>query len=289
VSQRSSIPAAQEAFLRSIVAQPDDDTVRLVYADWLEEHDDAEQASFIRSSMELHVLPPDDPRRSALAAKLEETGEARGKDWLAAAGVPSANHLEPKFHRGCVEGIDCQSLKPLFEAAEMLFALFPIRELLFWWQYSWGLSAETLVQLADMPGLDRLRMLRLANYDSEVDPHGNSAKAWGEFFRSPRLANLRFLGVDACRLTDADVEAIADAPPLAALTTLTLEQNRFDVTGVRAVLQSPHLTRLTRLALGGNKVDSDGEGYEALLEELERRFPGQNPFGLFLEMEWFMH
>ncbi len=42
------IPDEQAALLAVIVAQPDDDTARLVYADWLQEHGDEEQAAFIR-------------------------------------------------------------------------------------------------------------------------------------------------------------------------------------------------------------------------------------------------
>lgn len=38
----------QAAFLRSIIENPDDLTPRLIYADWLAEHGDADQAEFIR-------------------------------------------------------------------------------------------------------------------------------------------------------------------------------------------------------------------------------------------------
>jgi uncharacterized protein (TIGR02996 family) len=36
------------AFMRRILAVPEDDNVRLVFADWLEEHDEADRAEFIR-------------------------------------------------------------------------------------------------------------------------------------------------------------------------------------------------------------------------------------------------
>lgn len=41
------------ALLRAICEQPDDDTVRLAFADWLEEHGEAERGEFIRLQMEL--------------------------------------------------------------------------------------------------------------------------------------------------------------------------------------------------------------------------------------------
>ena len=42
-----------EAFLAAVVADPDDDTVRLVAADWLDDHDDPDRAAFIRIQVEL--------------------------------------------------------------------------------------------------------------------------------------------------------------------------------------------------------------------------------------------
>jgi uncharacterized protein (TIGR02996 family) len=46
----------EAAFLAAIRAEPDDDTVRLVYADWLDEHGDAARAKFIRVQCERERL-----------------------------------------------------------------------------------------------------------------------------------------------------------------------------------------------------------------------------------------
>ena len=40
-------------FLRALLAQPDDDTLRLAMADWLDENDDPARAEFIRVQVEL--------------------------------------------------------------------------------------------------------------------------------------------------------------------------------------------------------------------------------------------
>lgn len=260
--------STQTALLREIAARPADDLPRLVYPDWLEENGDPEQGAFVRAA----VIDP-----------LRQPTEQQGKGWLAALGVPDANELDPHFHRGIVEGIECQSLSPLFEAAPVLFDRFPIRELLFWWQYRAGLTPNTLEKLAAMPGLDRLTSLRLANYDSPIAYEGDTAGPWRKFAACPRLAGLRFFGVDCARLTDADVEAIAASPALSGLHTLSLEQNTFTTAGVRALLTSPHFQNLKRLSLGGNER---GE-LEELRDELGERFRGTNPLDLFLEMEWF--
>ena len=54
------------AFLAAIVADPDDDTARLVAADFLEENGDADRAAFIRIQVEL--------------ARLEAAGEGKSLD-----------------------------------------------------------------------------------------------------------------------------------------------------------------------------------------------------------------
>jgi uncharacterized protein (TIGR02996 family) len=43
----------ERGFINAIIESPDDDTVRLVYADWLEEHGQAERAEFIRVQIDL--------------------------------------------------------------------------------------------------------------------------------------------------------------------------------------------------------------------------------------------
>jgi len=51
------------AFLRTIAANPDDDVSRLVFADWLDEHDQSERAEFIRAQIELATLSESNLRR----------------------------------------------------------------------------------------------------------------------------------------------------------------------------------------------------------------------------------
>ncbi len=54
-----------EAFLQAILEAPDDDTPRLIYADWLEEQDDP-RGEFIRVQCQLARLAQDDPGRPTL-------------------------------------------------------------------------------------------------------------------------------------------------------------------------------------------------------------------------------
>ena len=54
------------ALLAAIRAHPDEDTPRLAYADWLDEHGNADRAEFIRAQIAIAQLPDDDPRRCEL-------------------------------------------------------------------------------------------------------------------------------------------------------------------------------------------------------------------------------
>ncbi len=52
-------PAGWEPFLAAINADLDDDTARLVFADWLQENGDEPRAQFIRLQIELHRVHPE--------------------------------------------------------------------------------------------------------------------------------------------------------------------------------------------------------------------------------------
>jgi uncharacterized protein (TIGR02996 family) len=55
-----------DAFLRDIIASPDDDAPRLIYADWLDEHGAEARAELIRVQCERARLDAYDPRRQDL-------------------------------------------------------------------------------------------------------------------------------------------------------------------------------------------------------------------------------
>ncbi|HKB03054.1 MAG TPA: TIGR02996 domain-containing protein [Gemmataceae bacterium] len=61
----------RDAILEAIFAAPADDAPRLVYADWLDEHDYPEQATFVRRQIELFRTPVTDARWRERAAAVE--------------------------------------------------------------------------------------------------------------------------------------------------------------------------------------------------------------------------
>ena len=56
----------RDALLAAVIARPEDDLPRLVFADWLEEHGESDRAAFIRAQIAAESLPPGDLDRAAL-------------------------------------------------------------------------------------------------------------------------------------------------------------------------------------------------------------------------------
>jgi uncharacterized protein (TIGR02996 family) len=67
-----------DALYAAVCAAPDDDTPRLVLADWLDEHDDPHRAAYMRTEVQLHRLGENDPHASACFGAFFAMGEY---DW----------------------------------------------------------------------------------------------------------------------------------------------------------------------------------------------------------------
>ncbi len=93
---------SHEAFLRTIIAQPDDDLPRLVYADWLDENDDPARAEFIRVQCELAHLPDDAERRPMLEDREHELLSEHEPAWL---GSDLIGLQEWEFQRGFLHSV----------------------------------------------------------------------------------------------------------------------------------------------------------------------------------------
>src|SRR6516165_5845774 len=71
----------EDAFLHDILAHPDDDAPRLIYADWLEEHNNP-RGEFIRVQCALARLDDEDPRRWPLEQREGELLQQYEQQWL---------------------------------------------------------------------------------------------------------------------------------------------------------------------------------------------------------------
>jgi uncharacterized protein (TIGR02996 family) len=230
----ASSQRTNEHMVRHIIENPDDITARLVYADWLDEHDNP-RGEFIRVQCRLAELAEDESERPALEAREKELWAAHGKTWRKEA--PAWPHIV-RFRRGFAEEVQCPP-KAFLKQGAGLFRRAPIISL------TLRVAEDHLAALAACPLLAHLRSLRLWEFSAELAA-------------SPHLANLTCLDLAGAQVGDAVCEAIAASPHLARLTRLHLNGNRLGDHGVSALARSPHLSNLNTLILGANPFGPEG-------------------------------
>ncbi len=248
----------ENAFLEAIREEPEDDGLRLIFADWLEEHSDP-RGQFIRTQIMLATGFEQDgkqPLTPARRAELEKTErkllDEYGKDWEHPLRELGATAVQ--FRRGLAEGIDISAVD-FVANAQRLFEQAPLRSL--------GIFSETEGQsppprdpgwvddVAASPHLARLTKLDLSG--NRIGNDGARALA-----RSPYLAALTTLDLSGNYISAAGAQFLAASPHLASLTTLSLSGNHIMAAGAQFLATSPHLARLKTLSLGGNLLGNDG-------------------------------
>jgi uncharacterized protein (TIGR02996 family) len=234
--KRSASP--EDAFLQDIIAHPDDDTPRLVFADWLDEHDQALRAEFIRLQCRLAATGEDDPERDALLQREEEllpasTDEVRWQpswpSWMAREGQ--------SFRRGFPAGVSLTGTQ-LLRYADKLFRSAPLEDVRL--RAVGGRLGEVLAS----PHLRSVRSLGLREDLTVGDLRALAA--------CPHLNRLERLELPRAGLLREELVILAKWPGLARLTHLALVMSNLDSKRLGALLVSPHLTRLTSLDLRYN-------------------------------------
>jgi uncharacterized protein (TIGR02996 family) len=198
----------EQALLRAIIADPADDTVRLAYADWLDEHAEPDRAAFIRVQIELARLAEGDARRAALAAHEAELFEVLRQERLrkevpselAPYGGQYCAHYRRGFLASISLEVSSESVAAFRSAAPALFMHAPVEELSLWgapvadWNSHWNgtqslgaLAPEEVRDIAEVPELVGLSILNVASPALRIDELCRAIIA------SPHLRNLRRL------------------------------------------------------------------------------------------------
>ena len=199
-----------DALLQAVLDTPEDDTPRLVYADWLEERGDAARAEFIRVQVALARLGEDDPQREALEQRERALRSAHEAGWL---GPLPAMVSEARFGRGFVERVTLGVRQFLTHAAS-LFERVPLREVKL---LRLAQARDGAAEVAKCPCLARLRGLDLGR-SSAGDLNVATLLASGHL---ANLTNLRLYGSQAGEETLRRLRA----PALARLEALDLGNN----------------------------------------------------------------
>lgn len=246
-----------DALLNAIGEHPEEDTPRLMYADWLEEHDQPERADFVRNQVELGRLDINDPARREPVVKNVYYLKNFVPQWK--AELPYLPHIEwGDFNRGLIEEAQANDELPIVDHAAEIFAVPGIHILRLRWLHAVNnprSAPHPGRALAQVPQLTRLRVLRLIA--SRV-----SAESLRELFASPHLRKLAIIDLHGNLANDAFAWDIVDGR-FPELTELWLGNNTISAGGAMALASSPHLTKLRILDLRGNHA-IDREGRTAL-------------------------
>jgi uncharacterized protein (TIGR02996 family) len=141
----------QRAFLEEVIANPSDDTPRLIYADYLEEAGDP-RGEFIRLQCELEQLDILNPRYLDTIHRCEELLSEHDQTWT---GEHSQDLRVSAFHRGFIDTVTVRA-RAFLEEGESLYRDMPVHWLRF--NYVKGLGA----QLAATEALSKIECLDLA-------------------------------------------------------------------------------------------------------------------------------
>jgi uncharacterized protein (TIGR02996 family) len=252
----------EDAFLEDVREHPDDDAPRLIFADWLDDHGDADRAEFIRGRVyRARLRGRESPEVVSLSQRAAELLSANWRPWTEPLGrlLGDAMHglnwpragYRPEalshFPRGFVESAEMTAWR-FAEAAEELFTRHPIRQL------SLHQAADAAARLAARPELAWVEALAFSDYyRAPLD-----ARGMAELARSPHLGRLVLLNLYRNHLGDEGAAALATADWLGGVRSLALTDNGLSWRGAEALARTRTGFRPERLVLDANAIGDEG-------------------------------
>ena len=291
----------ERAFLEAIGQTPDDDTPRLILADWLEENGDPDRAEFIRDQCQLAHLDNHDARCKKLRERTDEL-LAKNPFWKTEA---APQHFSEKviFERGLAERLAITTQEIREDSKVLLKLSETIRKMevtLFLDEECRELSTSPYLNhithiktgcVADSEIISLLRSEKLANlqgidlsegqfHDAVMDaitrnPYLRKLQslmmgdnpltdaAMTALAASTQLTSVRMLDLRDLAITSQGALALSQAPVLAAVGSLNLSNNKLGDAGIEAFARSSHLGHLEKMNLSYTKMSA--EGVKALL------------------------
>jgi uncharacterized protein (TIGR02996 family) len=153
-----------KGFLDEIVANIDDDTPRLVYADWLAEKGRDDRAEFIRVQVERARRPAWDAGQVRLRLREQELLKRHGEEWLAEMPAVEGAKWEG-FRRGIVAEVSFASFEAMRANAHTCRRVAPVEAV----TVRWPRQRE---EGRDVPPIAELRELSLTGRSHRWDAVG---------------------------------------------------------------------------------------------------------------------
>jgi uncharacterized protein (TIGR02996 family) len=251
----------QRALWTAIRAHPDDDTPRLVYADWLQENGDEARAEFIRTQIESAKLPSDLRKcrkaRKDLRAREEALLAAHKPGWVGTLsraldggrpwGPASEWYNRITFARGFIRWLQLE-----FDAATLLVASGIELDLIEYFEIRHDRSNGSAG-----PYTGRIASWAAGSCVDVFGVSGATDEDVRAFLAGGQLTRLRQLDFWWGSVTDSAIVALARSPLLATVKTLTLTANAFGDEGALALARSPHLSRDATLLLFNDSISGE--------------------------------
>jgi uncharacterized protein (TIGR02996 family) len=242
----------RDALLRAVCENPDDDTPRLVFADWLQENGDETRAEFIRLHLPLAErerfydwsLSDDGARRA------RELEKEHGERWL--ADVPKICGITWKMWRGFPGWVIAGGWGPLRQLIPKVAGRWPVEHLTLL-----NLTRSGADRLAGDAFLSRIRFLRLCWF--------KTIPTLAALLQSPHMRSVRYFCLRHADIGDAGAWHVANCPNLTGLKYLNLACCRIGDAGVRAMIRSPYLKTIELIDFERN---IHSEGLEAELKQV---------------------
>lgn len=266
----------RDGLIQDIMDSPSDDQLRLIYADWLDEHGDASLAELIRVQCQLAALPPKDRKRAALQkrekALLKEPTNAQLTEW------------GNEFQRGMIDQGSWYGEDPFDFSSAPLDRMLSLA--LDFGDSNWP-GVENAQAMASAPWM--IRVKRIAFHEFGTEPAVVQALA-----ASPYLRNLREVVFSDCTTSGEALVDLLLAPSVRAVRVVLLQGDSGGwsnlTPALRRLFADPRAQQLRRFrlaALGADDFSPDvllqAPGLQDLQLEICDRLPWVGPARAALE------
>jgi uncharacterized protein (TIGR02996 family) len=262
------------ALLRAICDNPDEDTPRLAYADWLDEQggeSNIARAEFIRLQITA-AAKCDDPDKLFFTDRETELFRPHFEKWATEApkfpgvSVWTGNDYGNGYIRGFPFSLYAKSVRSYLKAAPKLFPQVPVTKVRFA-----DFTPKTAEELANSPWVSRIQYLdQLNGIPSEAlealgrSPHmgnlrrvllrGGPTEAMRLFLANPSLTRLMWFNTMQCSwLGSGIVAALLASPSAPVLEEVSLFMNGIGADAVADIPALVQLPKLRELNLSDNK------------------------------------
>jgi uncharacterized protein (TIGR02996 family) len=252
----------RDALLKAVCENPDDDTPRLVFADWLQENGEEERAEFIRLQIEVArrfeagTLADDDPDEF-LAGELER---AHGSRWWLGT-PPERDGVAFRMWRGFPFWLVVSDRRALKRAQHNTAGVVAVERLTLLNEMNHA-TAKSFARWKFAPQLRGLELTHLNLWGGPIT----------DFFSTLGCDGLRYLSFRGCELTYSATSALAEQASFTSLRVLDLRETYLGNAGVAALCRSASLANLACLRLEGNMF------IDVVHDDLRRRFGDRAKF-----------